>query len=118
VTAQFMQHSNQERAHQGRSCGHRPPRIAHPVLPPLPSLPKQVDPDGWLASVDGQAFAWKVDGHGCVRVDLQTYSSNQQLSGRQVVLVVNAQSRTFAVFLGNHLIKQVPSKGWRGQILP
>lgn len=109
MTAQFMQHSNQERAHQGRSCGHRPPRIAHPVLPPLPSLPKQVDPDGWLASVDG---------HGCVRVDLQTYSSNQQLSGRQVVLVVNAQSRTFTVFLGNHLIKQVPSKGWRGQILP
>jgi hypothetical protein len=80
-------------------------------LPQLPSLPKQVDPDRWLASVDGQAFARKVDAHGCVQVDLQSYYIKQQLSGQRVVLFVNAQNRAFDVWLGGQCIKQVPIKG-------
>jgi hypothetical protein len=87
-------------------------------LPPLPSLPKQVDPDGPLASVDGQAFARKVDTHGCVSIDLQTYYINQELSGQQVALFVNAHSRTFDVYLGNQQIKQVPMKGLCEEIMP
>lgn len=117
VTEQFMQHYNQERPHQGRSCGNSPPRVAHPALPTLPPLPKQIDPDGWLASVDGQAFARKVDAHGCVQVDLQTYYIKQKLSGQHVVLFVNAQSRTFDVYLGSQQIKQVLIKGLQGEIM-
>lgn len=37
VTEHFLQHSNTERPHQGRSCENRPPRVAHPALPQLPS---------------------------------------------------------------------------------
>ena len=33
VTAQFEQHYNYERPHQGLSCGNRPPRVAFPTLP-------------------------------------------------------------------------------------
>lgn len=118
VTEQFMQHYNTQRPHQGRSCGNRPPRVAHPTLPQLPSLPKLVDPDRWLATVDGQAFARKVDAHGCVQVDLQSYYIKQQLSGQHVVLFVNAQSRAFDVWLGGQCIKQVLIKGLQGETMP
>lgn len=118
VTEHFLQHYNTERPHQGRSCGNRPPRVAHPVLPTLPSLPERVDPDGWLTSVDRQAFARKVDTQGCVTVDLQTYYIKQVLSGQHVVLFVNAHSRTFDVYLGSQQIKQVPIKGLQGEIMP
>jgi hypothetical protein len=80
--------------------------------------PSQVDPDRWLATVNRQAFARKVDAHGCVQVDLQTYYIKQELSGQHVVLFVNAQNRAFGVYLGSQQIKQVPIKGLREEIMP
>ncbi len=118
VTEQFREHYNRHRPHQGRSCGNRPPCVAHPTLPVLPPLPQQVDPDRWLFTIDRQAFARKVDAHGCVKVDLQTYYIKQELSGQPVVLFVNAQSRAFDVWLNDKPIKQIPIKGLRGEILP
>ena len=53
-----------------------------------------------------------------MQVDLQTYSIKQELSGQHVVLVVNAQSRTFDVSLGSRQIKQVLIKGLQGEIMP
>lgn len=53
ATAQFAQHYNWSRPHQGRSCGNRPPRVACPTLPDLPAVPDVVDPDGWLRVSDG-----------------------------------------------------------------
>ncbi len=38
VTEAFLKHSNEERPHQGRTCGNVPPRVAFPTLPPLPAL--------------------------------------------------------------------------------
>src|SRR5260221_14154598 len=38
VTEAFLQHYNNERPHQGRSCGNVPPRVAFPTLPTLPAL--------------------------------------------------------------------------------
>ncbi|MFL5664012.1 MAG: hypothetical protein ACJ8BW_22120 [Ktedonobacteraceae bacterium] len=38
VTEAFLQHYNEERPHQGRTCGNVPPRVAFPTLPPLPTL--------------------------------------------------------------------------------
>jgi hypothetical protein len=49
----FVKHSNLERPHQGLSCGNRPPCIAFPTPVSLLPLPGQVDPDGWLAPLDG-----------------------------------------------------------------
>jgi hypothetical protein len=53
-----------------------------------------------------------------VTVDLQTSYIKQQLSGQHVVVFVNAQSRTFDVYLVSQQIKQVPIKGLHGEILP
>ena len=47
-----------------------------------------------------------------------TIELSTQLSGQQVVLFVNAQSRTFDVSLGNQPVKHVPIKGLRGEIMP
>jgi hypothetical protein len=70
ATEAYRLHYHTERPHQGRSCGHVPPRVAFPTLPTLPALPEVVDPDRWLDALDGQAFARTVRPNGTVRVDL------------------------------------------------
>jgi transposase InsO family protein len=55
VTEQFLHHYNEERPHQGRACGNRPPREACPVLPTLPPLPVTVQPNRWLQHFHQQA---------------------------------------------------------------
>jgi hypothetical protein len=74
VTEAFLQHDNNERPHQGRSCGNVPPRVAFPTLPTLPALPERVDPDAWLVPLDQKVYLRHVGRDGCVDVDLATYS--------------------------------------------
>jgi hypothetical protein len=95
-----------------------PPRVAFPTLPTRPSLPEIVDPDRWLASLHGQAFARTVQPNGSVVVDHKSYYVKQALAGRKVVLVVNAPEQRFEVFLGKELVKSVAVKGLMGQSLP
>ena len=71
VTAQFKQHSNDERPHQGLSCGNRPPRTAFPHLPDLPALPDVVNPDRWLDQGDGLSVVRTVSRNGTVSIDLK-----------------------------------------------
>ena len=73
VTKAFLQHYNEERPHQGRSCGNVPPRVAFPTLPTLPALPERVDPDAWLTPLDRKMYLRHVGRDGCVDVDLATY---------------------------------------------
>jgi len=118
VTEAFLQHYHAERPHQGRGLGNRPPLEAFPTLPRRPSLPEVVDPDRWLVSIHGQAFARKVQQSGSVAVDHQSYYIKQALAGQQVVLVVNAPEQTFDVLRGREQVKTVPIKGLVGQVLP
>lgn len=118
VTEAYLLHYNTERPHQGRACGNRPPRVAFPSLPTLPPLPKQVDPDRWLAAIHGQAFARRVQPNGAVEVDRRTYYVKQDLAGKQVTLVINAQDAVFEVLVGTSRLKSVPIKGLVGQLLP
>ena len=69
ATEEFLQHYNHERPHQGKACGNLPPHTAFPNLPALPPLPERVNPDHWLETVHGQAFARKVSAQGSVDVD-------------------------------------------------
>jgi hypothetical protein len=117
VTEAFLQHYHDERPHQGRGLHNLPPRVAFPTLPSRPSLPEVVDPDRWLASIDGQAFARTVQPNGSVVIDRRSYYVKQSLAGRKVVLVVNAPEQHFDVLLGREVVKSVPLKGLVGQPL-
>jgi hypothetical protein len=72
-------HSNGQRPHQGISCGNRPPRVAFPTLPSLPSVPDLVNPDAWLSRVKGQHLVRRVNRQGCVKVDLYPYYISSKL---------------------------------------
>src|SRR5215470_19245417 len=95
-----------------------PPRVAFPILPTRPPLPEVVDPDRWLASIHGQAFARTVQPNGSVVVDHKSYYVKQTLAGRKVVLLVNAPEQRFDVLLGHEVVKSLPVKGLVGQSLP
>jgi len=118
VTAPLVRHSNEERPHQGRSCGNQPPRKVFPLLPHLPALPTSVHPDAWLNALDGHAFARRVGADGCVSVDHEPYYISQAYAKQQVVLFVNAAQRSFDVWLGEAGVKRVPIKGLLGAEMP
>jgi hypothetical protein len=84
-------------------------------LPALPPVPEQVNPDGWLETIHGRAFARKVGTDGVVDVDDEHYYIKQELAGHQVVLFVNAPDRTFEVWLEGRIIKSLPIKGLFGR---
>jgi transposase InsO family protein len=118
VTEAFLEHYHNERPHQGRGLDNQPPRVAFPTLPTRPPLPAIVDPDRWLVSIHGQAFARTVQPNGSVVVDHHHYYIKQSLAGRRVVLVVHAPEQRFNVLLGREVIKSVPVKGLVGQPFP
>jgi Integrase core domain len=117
VTQAFLLHYNNERPHQGQTCGNVPPRVAFPTLPTLPALPEQVDPDAWLATLDQKMYLRHVGRDGCVDVNLQTYYVSPQMAKRTVLLQVIAESRQFAVWHEDQVIKRLPIKSLVGQVM-
>ncbi len=115
ATEEFLQHYNDERPHQGKACGNRPPHTAFPTLPVLPSVPERINPDRWLETVHGQAFARKVGANGSVDVDDEHYYISQACAGKQIVLFVDAPEKGFGVWLNGRMIKSVPIKGLAGR---
>jgi hypothetical protein len=115
VTEAFLQHYNEERPHQGRTCGNVPPRVAFPILPPLPALPERVDPDAWLTSLNRKMYLRHVGRDGCVELDLATYYIGPQLAGCTVLFQVIAENRQFAVWHQDQVVKLLPLKGLVGQ---
>lgn len=108
MTEAFLQHYNYERPHQGRACGNVPPRVAFPTLPTLPALPERVDPDAWLAALDQKMYLRHVGRDGCADVDLATYYLGPQMAGWTVLFQVEAQSRQFAVWHQDQIVKLLP----------
>ena len=111
VTATYRAHYNTERPNQARSCQNKPPCVAFPHLPPRPGLPLCVDPDRWVACVDGQAFTRKVQADGCVSVDNVPYYVGRTYGGQRVALQVQAASCAFLVHSGEHVVMTLPIKG-------
>ena len=117
VTAEFEQHYNWSRPHQGLSCGNRPPRVAFPTLPELPAVPDLVDPDRWLRVSDGLHLVRLVRRDGSVRVDLKSYYVGRALAGQHVALHLSAAKAALLVVHEHQLIKTLPLKGLCGQAL-
>ncbi len=117
ITVEFAQHYNYERPHQGLSCGNRPPRVAFPTLPELPTVPDLVDPDRWLQVSDGLHLVRLVRSDGTVRLDLKSYYVGRALAGQHVALHLSAAKRAWLVVWGQQVIKTLPLKGLCGQAL-
>ena len=111
VTEAFKWHYNHERPNQARSCGNQPPYAAFPSLPRLRPLPDVVDPDHWLAVVDGKLFKRRVKHNGTVEVDKRSYYVKQALRGRDVLLCVDAGHQQFIVLLESKPFKHIAIKG-------
>jgi len=114
ITADYHQHYNQERPHQGRACRDQPPRLAFPTLPALPALPERVDPDRWLLAYHGQMLHRKVGSDGCVDVDEHSYYLSHSLAGQSVALLINAHEDVLEVVQPLHFSKRLPIKGLIG----
>lgn len=117
VTEAFVRHYNRERPHQGLACGNRPPLLAFPQLPALPTLPASVDPDGWLSRFDGVHLVRKVDVHGMVKLDLKRYYVSSKLAGQHVDVHLDAKLRCVQLLQAGRVIKSVPLRGLVGHTL-
>ena len=89
--------------------------MAFPTLPTFPALPERVDLDAWLAALDQKMYLRHVGRDGCADVDLATYYLGPPMAGWTVLFQVEAQSRQFAVWHQDHIVKLLPIKGWVGQ---
>jgi hypothetical protein len=111
VTLSFEKHYNEERPHQGRACGNRPPRQAFPTLPTLPALPEAVQADRWLWSLHQRVFARTVGADECVAVNHETYYLSKSLKARRVALVLDAAEGAFIVSAASEPQRWLPIKG-------
>jgi Integrase core domain len=111
VNETFVDHYNQERPNQARSCGNRPPRVAFAELPSLPRVPEVVDPDRWLRVIDGQHFVRKVRHNGTVLLDDVGYDIKQSLAGQYVDVCVDANTQAFVIWHQHQPCKRVAIKG-------
>lgn len=111
VTEKFRQHYNEERPHQGVSCGNQPPRQAFPELPARPAVPALVDPDKWLEVLDGKRFVRRVQRNTSVKLDSQRYYVGQELVKQQVTLIVDAAERELVIEHAGKEVKRVPIQG-------
>jgi transposase InsO family protein len=117
VTALWVQHYNNERPNQARSCGNKPPLVAHPNLPILPALPAKVDPDKWLYVQDGRCFTRRVSRNGTVEVDKSSYYLKGVAARSQVSLVIDAATNEFAVYAeGGVASGRIGIKGLHGHV--
>jgi hypothetical protein len=110
----YKQHYNNERPHQGLSCKNQPPRVANPNPEPLRSVPMWINPDAWLAKVDGWHCSRKVRKDGWVEVSKHGYYVGTAYAGRRVSFKVEAASRKFKVLLEQTQIKELDIKGLHG----
>ncbi|WP_341469871.1 transposase [Candidatus Chlorohelix allophototropha] len=117
VTAQYRQHYNYERPHQGLSCGNKPPRVAFAELPVLKSLPLIVNPDGWIKSCHGLRYLRKADHKGTVRVDKHHYYVGKELAGKYVQAEVDGVQGQLVFWNEQREVKRVAIKGLIGQEL-
>lgn len=107
----FRHHYNQQRPHQGLSCGNQPPCVAFPALPPLPALPATVDPDAWLAHTRGRVYRRRITRNGALQLGRHQYYVGTEYSGQLVAVTVRSAGKIVDVLLGQTVIKSLAIKG-------
>ena len=111
TTTRWVEHYNQERPNQARSCGNLPPRTAFAQLPQLSPVPAHIEADGWLKGIDGFHVQRKVSARGMVHLDLHSYYVDVHRKGQRVTLQLQAESREVSIWHEATFLKSVPLRG-------
>jgi hypothetical protein len=117
VNAWFHHHYNEQRPHQGLSCGNQPPCVAFPNLPRLPALPATVDPDAWLVYTRRRVYRRRITSNGSLQLGRQQYYIGTESSGQLVAVTVRPAVKILDVLLGQTVIKSLALKGLYNQRL-
>ena len=117
VNAWFHHHYNEQRPHQGLSCGNQPPCVAFPNLPRLPALPATVDPDAWLVYTRGRVYRRRITRNGSLQLARQQDYIGTESSGQLVAVTVRPAVKVLDVLLGQTVIKSLTLKGLYNQRL-
>lgn len=108
----FPHYHNAQRVHLGRTCRGRTPDEAFPVLPTLPQLPPQVQPNRWLEAQHERVFRRRIRTNGSVQIDKHLYYVDEKLAKHTVLIHLDAYARCFRVMLEGELLPRVlPLKG-------
>lgn len=98
VTEAYHEWYNTQRPHQGITCGNQPPRVAFPNLPARPGPPMVVDPDRWVTTLDGVAYARRVTQRGAILLDGWSYYVGTAYAGQDVTAQIDATERQIVVY--------------------
>lgn len=113
----FPHYYHSERIHQGQACQNKTPDEAFPNLPPLPSIPEQIDPDAWLNLSHGRVYRRRISSNGTIQIDKFTYYVDKNYAKQSVLVHLDAQKKTFSVENGSEIIKVLDIKGLHGEKL-
>jgi hypothetical protein len=76
-----------------------------------------VDPDAWLALIDGRRYVRQVQANGTVKLEHTRYSVGRNLAGQRVALAVSAAERSLIVYHGDTPLKRLPLRGLHPEVL-
>jgi len=109
---------NHNRMNQSLACRDQPPYVAFPVLPTMPFVPEEVNPDAWVSAYDGFQFQRRVARNGSVSIDKESYYISQAYAGQKIVLRLNAFEQAFKVIHRGQLIRTCEIRGLYNRRLP
>jgi transposase InsO family protein len=105
------QRYNHERPNQSVVCGNQPPCVAHPDLPRQRDLPELVDPDAWLAAIDGLRYRRKVQADTSITIANHRYYTRADLVGKDVTVRVDAAAQQLVIEDAGRTVRRVPVQG-------
>jgi len=111
ATRTFIRHYNTERPNQAISCQNRPPDVAFPRRPTLPSVPDTVALDGWLSAIHGKTFTRRLNANGQFTLGEQRYYVKRTQAHQFVSITVDAHQQQLTVRFRGAVLRTLPLKG-------
>lgn len=109
---------NLERPNQAVTCNNRPPSLALEVVPRLPRLPQEVDPDAWLQHYHQHSFRRQVRSNGTVTIDNLSYYVGKRYHGQKALFTIDAPAQEFTIWCNKQLVKSCAIRNLFHGVLP
>ncbi|MBK8023033.1 MAG: hypothetical protein IPK19_16815 [Chloroflexi bacterium] len=113
----YLSFYNHDRANQSLACGNRPPYEAFPLLPILPLVPEQIDPDAWLTPYHRRLFRRRVGRSGMISLGRHDYYVGYAHAGTRVGVLLDAERKVFTVLQRGTVLCEKEIQGLVGHSL-